>query len=80
MVCWGRGSEGQIGDGTAEVKMVPTSVPGITGALAARAHIGFHSCAELGNRTVKCWGANDSGQIGDGTNFPRPTPTDVRPR
>jgi alpha-tubulin suppressor-like RCC1 family protein len=80
VVCWGAGVEGELGDGTGDPKTTPAAVPGLTGIIAVRAHLGSHTCAELANRTVKCWGSNESGQIGDGTIIQRPTPTDVRLR
>jgi alpha-tubulin suppressor-like RCC1 family protein len=36
-----------------------------------------HSCVILADTTVKCWGANDSGQVGDGTTTDRSTPVAV---
>ncbi|MDX2088353.1 MAG: hypothetical protein SFX73_10910, partial [Kofleriaceae bacterium] len=36
-----------------------------------------HTCALLSNRTALCWGANDLGQLGDGTRIPRSLPTPV---
>jgi hypothetical protein len=36
-----------------------------------------HSCARFGDRRVRCWGANDHGQIGDGTAQRRTSPTPV---
>src|SRR6185369_13222906 len=70
--CWGEGDVGQLGDGSGQNRNGPTSVPGLQDVVAVRAHIGFHTCAELSARTVKCWGANEFGQIGDGTTLPHP--------
>jgi hypothetical protein len=36
-----------------------------------------HSCALLGTGTVRCWGENASGQLGDGTTTDRRAPTVV---
>jgi hypothetical protein len=36
-----------------------------------------HSCALLADGTVRCWGANGSGQLGDGTIVPRTVPVTV---
>ena len=41
---------------------------------------GAHSCASARRRRVWCWGANDSGQLGDGTTFDRPAPRQGRRR
>ena len=38
---------------------------------------GDHTCALLDDATVRCWGANIVGQVGDGTNDPRNVPTAV---
>ena len=36
-----------------------------------------HACALLHSRTVRCWGANDTGALGDGTTTARETPVEV---
>src|SRR2546425_338952 len=74
--CWGVGDSGQRGDGTFNnIASVPVAVVGmggaghLTNALAVAAR-GYHSCALLGDGTVRCWGRNVDGQLGDGTTAP----------
>ena len=47
---------------------------GSAGAIAI-ATGAYHTCAVLGDRTVRCWGRNDQAQLGDGTRT-----TSSRPR
>jgi alpha-tubulin suppressor-like RCC1 family protein len=65
--CWGQNGLGQLGDGTTTNRTTPVPVGGITGATAITAGWWHHSCALLGDGTVKCWGANEWGQLGNGT-------------
>ena len=65
--CWGANAFGQVGNGTFTRALTPAPVSGITGATGITAGWWHHSCAVLGDGTVKCWGANDWGQLGSGT-------------
>jgi alpha-tubulin suppressor-like RCC1 family protein len=69
--CWGRNSEGQLGDPATTGYASPRPVPvtDITTATVVAAG-GYHTCALLQNGTVRCWGQNDYGQLGDGTLTP----------
>ncbi len=82
--CWGDNSRGQLGDGTwTTPRTTPVEVAGITTAAAIAAGGGEsalsvgHACAVLNDGTAKCWGANRSGQLGDGTTTDSNTPVAV---
>ncbi|MFT3772425.1 MAG: hypothetical protein QM820_44085 [Minicystis sp.] len=65
--CWGTNGRGELGDPRAGTSFpLPSPVPGITTAVGVAAGEA-HACAWLMDTTVVCWGANDSGQLGDGT-------------
>ena len=70
--CLGRNNAGQLGDPgtTAFQSPTPVRVAGLT-ATAVTAG-GFHTCALPGDGTVRCWGQNDLGQLGNGTSDPVP--------
>ena len=78
--CWGRDSNGQLGDGPREGRVVlrntPVDVKNLTDAVAiATGHA--HTCAVLSTGGVKCWGWNNIGQLGDNSTTDRHTPVAV---
>jgi len=75
--CWGENECGQLGDGTTTDRLAPVDVQGLGSGVTAIGAGRFHSCAVLDGGGVKCWGANYSGQLGDGTTTDRLTPVDV---
>ena len=65
--CWGRNQDGQLGNGDSTTDVpLPAPVQGL-GPVADFAGGGYHACAIMSDRTVKCWGRNVRGQVGDGT-------------
>lgn len=65
--CWGRGDQGQIGDGGSGDtghRFTPTLVYGITNAASVAGGL-WHTCAVLSDGAVKCWGRNDQGCLGN---------------
>jgi len=66
--CWGLGTSGQLGYGNFGSQFTPPT-PGVNldGVTAFRISAGAaHTCALRSNGTVRCWGANDQGQLGRG--------------
>ena len=77
VLCWGRNDAGALGNGDAVTpRSTPVQTQGITSAVQLAAGSG-HTCALLADRTVRCWGFNNLGQLGDGTATNRLTPVTV---
>ena len=76
--CWGYNFNGAVGDGSAVTSRPnPTDVSGLSSGVA-NIGAGFsHNCAVTTAGAALCWGANDRGQLGDGTSTTRLSPTPV---
>ena len=82
VVCWGENSNGELGDGSTTNSNVPVSVVDLSGADDSSRALAVsvsesHACALMLAGSVKCWGSNSSGQLGDGTTDNSPTPVSV---
>jgi alpha-tubulin suppressor-like RCC1 family protein len=75
--CWGDNYYGALGDGTGSYTTAPLDVSGITANMIAVSTGAYHTCALSSSGSVKCWGYNYYGQLGDGTRTDRLTPVDV---
>ena len=71
--CWGRGSEGQLGDGSETDQSDPVSVAGGL-TFTAISVGGLHTCGLTSGGDAYCWGSNSTGQLGDGTTTDSATP------
>ncbi|MEV8632540.1 S8 family serine peptidase [Streptosporangium sp. NPDC051023] len=73
---WGDNSQRQLGYGTAD-SSTATLVPSLTGVSTAVGSVAAgtaHSVALLSGGTVKTWGDNSQGQLGNGSTVDSPTP------
>ncbi|MEN6560930.1 MAG: chitobiase/beta-hexosaminidase C-terminal domain-containing protein [Acidobacteriota bacterium] len=66
--CWGSGSYGELGNGAQPMSQTtPVLATGLTTGAAAGAGVG-HTAVILADRTLRAFGWNLYGQLGDGTN------------
>jgi alpha-tubulin suppressor-like RCC1 family protein len=63
---WGRGTEGELGNGLFNDSNVPVQVLGLTNVIAISGGELF-SLALTSDQTIWSWGDNSRGQLGDGT-------------
>jgi alpha-tubulin suppressor-like RCC1 family protein len=76
-VCWGYNNDGQLGNGSATNSAVPVAVVGLSSGVSRVVVGGYHSCVLTSARGAKCWGDNNSGQVGDKSATPSSVPVDV---
>jgi alpha-tubulin suppressor-like RCC1 family protein len=69
VACWGVNALGQLGNGATLPGALPSATPVGTNILSGATLLasGYnHTCAVVGG-SVKCWGANETAQLGSGT-------------
>ena len=70
--CWGGNQYGQLGNGTNNNASIPIAIA--QGAIPAGVYLKYvsagydHTCAIASNNQTYCWGGNQYGQLGNGTN------------
>lgn len=75
--CWGEGWSGQLGNGGTWMRTRPVDVAGLQSGVTQIAAGNNHSCAILVGGLLKCWGGNESGELGNGSTTPSSIPVDV---
>ena len=79
--CLGDNSFGELGNGTTSDRQTsnptPQRVVGLHDAVQLAVDSHGTACARRANRHISCWGANDAGQLGNGTMLGASTPVDV---
>ena len=77
IVCWGANANGQLGIGSFIDQSLPVLVTGIVGNASAVVAGERHACALLDTGAVRCWGANEHGQLGNPISGDQSAPVDV---
>jgi hypothetical protein len=81
--CWGWAAYGQVGAGffgsmdASSLPVSPYPVQGLSSGVASISAGARHTCAVTTSGGALCWGANEAGQLGDGTTTDRPGPVQV---
>ena len=76
--CWGKNLYGRVGDGSnTRIIPSPVTVAGLDAGVIAISPGNEHTCAITKGGSVKCWGNNGFGQIGNDTTRNKNSPTDV---
>ena len=70
--CWGADAAGQLGDGgpvPGLATFAPTAQVALPGPARAITAGALHACALLADGTLRCWGGDGAGALGDGQPF-----------
>ncbi len=81
LYCWGANSDGEVGNGEVEyVQWDPVEIGPFSPSPISVECEGAQTCINLEDGSMKCWGNNKFGQLGNGewgSNLISPTPVDV---
>ncbi len=75
--CWGKNTNGQLGIGSTTDATAPTDVSVSASAVTKLALGESYTCALITGGSVKCWGYNAHGELGDNSTTQRTSPVDV---
>lgn len=77
--CWGFNMYGQLGNGSTSTTGIlnPGVVIGLSSGVSSIATGGEHTCAKMTDATLRCWGNNSTGAVGDGSWTTRTSPVNV---
>jgi alpha-tubulin suppressor-like RCC1 family protein len=75
--CWGANWSGQLGDGYVHYPYSNTPVQIMSSGVSSVALGGDHTCAVKQDGSLWCWGDNEYGQLGNGTQLQKTTPYPV---
>lgn len=75
--CWGDNEHGELGIGSTNSQSIPAVVSGLESGVTAVAVGSGHTCALMSTGTVKWWGWNPGGEVGDGSTMSRSVPVTV---
>lgn len=63
--CWGRNNYGQLGNNSTTDSTTPVDVSGLTSNVSSISVGQNSACAIISDGTIKCWGRNQNGQLGN---------------
>ena len=75
--CWGANASGQLGDGSTMERHAPVPVVSLGNGVLDIEAGNEHTCALLTGDSVKCWGRNVEGQLGNASNAQSDEPVAV---
>ncbi len=79
LYCWGGNTSGQVGDGTSGTdRLTPVQISSGDGGVWSKVGAGSaHTCATRTDKTLYCWGADGSGQLGNGSGGAQTAPQQI---